>query len=45
MTVSPAEVKCGQPYTVNVKITNTGGSDVTLSDGEIIQWDFRHRLV
>ena len=31
VTVSPAEVKCGQPYTVTVKITNTGGSDVTLS--------------
>ena len=30
VTVSPAEVKCGQPYTVNVKITNTGGSDITL---------------
>ena len=32
VTVSPTEVKCGQPYTVDVKITNTGGSDVTLSN-------------
>ncbi len=32
VTVSPAEVKCGQPYTVDVKITNTGGSDITLYD-------------
>ena len=30
VTVSPAEVKCGQSYTVDVKITNTGGSDVSL---------------
>ena len=32
VTVTPQEVKCDQPYTVDVQITNTGGSDVTLSN-------------
>ena len=40
VTVSPAEVKCGQPYTVDVKITNTGGSDITLYDVNVVRWDF-----
>ena len=30
VTTSPAVVKCGQSYMVNVSIANTGGSDVTL---------------